>query len=230
MLALWAYFVCHPTTRRVYNGEENRRRVKRGQTAVFYLIDGYNLLHAMGALHPQVAPGELERARKRLISLLKGSFGDDAVNVTVVFDAHRRAGGLPEQSMDHGIQVLFAVGRPEADDLIEEIIRSTSVPRQLTVVSNDHRIQTAAQRRRCPVLDCEQFLRILENRRPQPPPTASIDTKPAAPSEGETHYWVREFANLADDPAFEELFDPFDFLKSARDEPQSPESSPSSSN
>ena len=44
------------------------------------------------------------------------------------------------------IRVRFAVGFDEADDLIEQIIARHSVPKQLTVVSSDNRIKTAATR------------------------------------------------------------------------------------
>ena len=50
-----------------------------------YLIDGYNLLHAMGILHGRTGPTGLEKARLGLLGLLKGAYGDEASAVTVVF-------------------------------------------------------------------------------------------------------------------------------------------------
>ena len=49
-----------------------------------YLIDGYNLLHAMGVLRGKVGPQGLEKARLRLLGLLRGVYGKDAGAVTVV--------------------------------------------------------------------------------------------------------------------------------------------------
>ena len=49
-----------------------------------YLIDGYNLLHALGRLQTRTG---LEKARLRLLSRLHTAFGNESVHVTVVFDA-----------------------------------------------------------------------------------------------------------------------------------------------
>ena len=84
--------------------------------------------------------------------------------------------------------------------------------RQLKFVSDDHRIQRAARRRHCAVLGCGAFLDELERRRRQrtPPPREGGDKPPGA-SRQDTSHWLREFADLADDPDFKELFNPFDF-------------------
>ena len=60
-----------------------------------YLIDGYNLLYAMGVLGGPVGPHGLEKARLRLLGLLHGSFAEESFTVTVVFDA--AAGETPEK-------------------------------------------------------------------------------------------------------------------------------------
>src|SRR6266852_850781 len=105
-----------------------------------YLIDGYNLLHAMGLLRPKnTAPKALENARFDLLDRLCAFFGDGASNLTVIFDAERvpRRG---QAALDYrGLHVQFAL-RQEADDLIEALIQSEASPKTLTVVSDDHRI------------------------------------------------------------------------------------------
>src|SRR5258707_1335531 len=102
-----------------------------------YLIDGYNLLHAMGALQGRVGPQGLEKARLRLLGLLRASYEDQASAITVVFDAAGAPPGSKEEQDFQGIQVRFAVHQKEADELIEDLIHHDSVPRQLTVVSDD---------------------------------------------------------------------------------------------
>ena len=88
----------------------------------------------------------------------------------------------------------------------------------LTVVSDDHRIQQAARRRRCVVSGCGDFLQALEWRR-KPPPAAPGEppAKPAGVSREETQHWLDEFADLADDPALKELQDPPEFFEDERD-------------
>ena len=61
-----------------------------------YVIDGYNLLHAMGLLGGRAGPHGLEKARGQLVGLLRGGFGGQAGAVTVVFDAaNAHAGSNP---------------------------------------------------------------------------------------------------------------------------------------
>ena len=76
----------------------------------------------------------------------------------VVFDAANPPRDRPSLFAIQGLEVQFAVGYPEADDLIEELIASHSAPKRLTVVSADHRVQQAAKRRGCTVFYSEPWL------------------------------------------------------------------------
>jgi uncharacterized protein len=180
---------------------------------MLYLIDGYNLLHALGVLHGRKGPDALQRARLRLLGTLHGGFGDQASQVTVVFDAANAPPGATEVQDYRGMHVRFAVHQEQADDLIELLIRRASAPRQLTVVSDDHRIQQAARRRHCVAQGCGDFMDWLEQRRrPRAPaPAKEPPAKPQGSSEAETQHWLEEFADLEDSPEMKELFDPFGF-------------------
>jgi len=178
---------------------------------MLYLIDGYNLLHAIGVAPGREGPKALHFARLRLLTMLRGAFADDSSHVTVVFDAAGAPTGSTEVHDYKGIEVRFAVHHEEADDLIELLIQKAPVPRRLTVVSNDHRIQQAARRRQCIVLGCDAFLDWLERRRPPQRPTRRASAKPEKLSAEESAHWQREFADLDNDPAMKELFDPFGF-------------------
>lgn len=178
-----------------------------------YLIDGYNLLHAMGLLHGKVGPTGLAKARLGLLGLLWGVYGPEATTVTVVFDAaHAPPGALAEQEY-HGIHVRFAVAQEQADDLIEALIRHDSAPKRLTVVTDDHRIRDAAERRRCIVSGCTEYLEWLErHRREKGRPARPADPKPEHLSDEETQHWLREFASLQNDAGLKELSDPPEFF------------------
>lgn len=184
---------------------------------MLFLIDGYNLLHALGVAPKRTGSRGLEAARGRLLGLLRGSCGDDAGQVTVVFDAARAPPGAEAEQDYHGIQVRFAVGEFQADDLIEKLIRKASAPKQLTVVSDDHRIQQAARRRRCIVAGCAAYLQQLERQRQRQRarPKPAAPAKPEAASSADTQFWLKEFGSLADDPDFKEAFNPFDFEEDA---------------
>lgn len=102
----------------------------------------------------------------RLIQRLSTHLSDDLCRRTcVVFDAANPPRDRPHQFRISGIDVRFAVGYPEADDLLQELISSHSAPKGLAVVSSDHRVQAAARRRSCTVFDAQPWLdELLEGR------------------------------------------------------------------
>jgi predicted RNA-binding protein with PIN domain len=158
-----------------------------------YLVDGYNLLHAMGLLGGRVGPHGLEKARARFLGLLHGSFGDKASTVTVVFDARHAPPNVDKEQHYRGVHVVFAMGGQEADDVIEKLVGLASAPKSLHVVSDDHRIQQTARRRRCVVLGCEEFLTELERRRKESRRAQETSEKIEKLSEQETRRWLKEF-------------------------------------
>ncbi|HMC65658.1 MAG TPA: NYN domain-containing protein [Gemmataceae bacterium] len=177
-----------------------------------YLIDGYNLIYAMGMLRKRAGPTGLLKARRGLLGLLRGAYGEDASQVTVVFDARGAPAGAVEEEDYEGIHVRYAVHQEQADDLIESLIQHHSAPRQLTVVSDDHRLQQAARRRQCMAVGCGDYIDWLaRHRQERKRRSPEGETKPEHVSEHETERWLQEFRDLADDPALKEVFDPFDF-------------------
>jgi predicted RNA-binding protein with PIN domain len=175
---------------------------------VHYLIDGYNLLHHVGLLTGRVGPSGLEKARRALLEHLSGRFGEQAVNVTVVFDAQRAPPTAADTLQHQGIQVFFTRSE-EADDLIEELIRRASAPKLLTVVSNDRRIREAARRRQCPVVECVEFWDTLGQRtKGRPDGPGAGEGKRDRVSRGEAQQWLEEFGDLDEDAGFKELFGP----------------------
>ncbi len=180
---------------------------------MLYLIDGYNLLHALGMMQRRAGPHGLEKARLRLLGMLRAAHGDEASAVTVIFDGAHAPPGVPHELEYQGIHVIFAVGREQADDLIERLIRRASAPKHLAVVSDDHRIQRAAQRRRCRVLGCADYLDDLDRRRQRRRPATEESSKPDGISADETEHWLREFGNLQDQPKWKKLVDPPEFFE-----------------
>ncbi len=172
-----------------------------------YLIDGYNLLHAMGVIRGRPGPTGLEKARLRLLGLLSGTYGPEAERVTVVFDGAGAQPGAVEVKEYKGLRVRFAGRRQEADDLIETLINHDSAPKTLHVISDDHRIQQAARRRHCVVVGCADFLDWLGRKRRQNkrvlPETGA---KPENVSEAEAERWLREFGYLEEDPDLKDFF------------------------
>ena len=134
----------------------------------FFLIDGYNVLHAAGLARPTYGPGDLERARHRLLRLLTNYLSPREVDrATVLFDAFDAPAGLSRHASFEGLQILFAEKGSDADSLIEDLIQSHSAPRQIIVVSSDHRLQKAARKRRSKSIDSVTFLDEILHRTPR---------------------------------------------------------------
>lgn len=168
-----------------------------------YLIDGYNLLHAL--LGPPASSRHgLEAARQRLLDRLHELPQIVPARLTVVFDAQRTPGGIPTELYYRGIYLQFSKGRT-ADDLIEDLIRADLQPHTLTVVSDDHRLQAAARRRPCAYFDCLDWVDRMKQ--PKAARVAQRAEKPEAV--GNTEEWLETFAGLD----LKDLDDPDVFLR-----------------
>jgi predicted RNA-binding protein with PIN domain len=178
-----------------------------------YLIDGYNLLHAMGVIRGRLGPAGLEKARGRLLGLLRGSYDkDEAAQVTVVFDAAEAPPGIEEEQIFHGIRVRYAACYPEADDMIEWLVRHEATPAKLTVVSDDRRLQQAAVRKKCIALGCQEYLKELDRvRKLRRNGGRDPKEKESGSSGQEMQHWLQEFADLENDPQWKEFADPYGF-------------------
>jgi predicted RNA-binding protein with PIN domain len=151
---------------------------------VLFLIDGYNVLHAVGWMPARrLTDGGLHAARTRLLDWLADRPGVAARGhrLQVVFDAlHGPADRNPEAT-HKGVRVRFS-HRQTADDCIEELVRLDRHPDRLTVVSDDRRVQAAgthAGGRGWPVRQFLDFLVDLE--RKERDGTDPVPEKPEGP-------------------------------------------------
>ncbi|MBT4723941.1 MAG: hypothetical protein HOB29_03175 [Planctomycetaceae bacterium] len=132
--------------------------------APLFLIDGYNLWWNTGEFGPDNDDGTLQGARASLTNWLITTLPANLRKKTVlVFDAKNpppNRGFLFDRS---GITTHFAVGYPDADTLMEEYIRLHHGPRNLTVVTSDHRIQRAAKRKRATAMDADRWARQIQH-------------------------------------------------------------------
>jgi len=164
------------------------------------IIDGYNLLNVAGIFAPGAGPSTLERARNALLNFLADNVAPaEAPRTTVVFDAKNAPPGLPRTAKYRGLTVRFAARGREADDLIEELIQADSAPRQLTVVSSDHRLQRAARRRKAVAIDSDVwFKQIVAEARGRE--DACIDPTDVMtqeqPSADEVDAWLQRFGDI----------------------------------
>ncbi len=132
---------------------------------LFLIIDGYNLMHAAGYGRQKYAPGGLERARNRLLTELARQIPSELTSdLVIVFDA---AEAEVREDQDPKIaaskfKVRFSEPGTDADSTIEAMLASHSSPKQILVISSDHRLHKAAARRQARCIDSEEFLKVLE--------------------------------------------------------------------
>ncbi len=173
-----------------------------------FLIDGYNLIHALGLVRKQIAPKELETARRRLLDFLHERLEPLAGDITVVFDAKRKPRHLPSEFAEGRIQVRFAGRNQEADDVIEDLLAQNNVPQRLVVISEDRRLRDAATRRRARSWGAQELLDHLE-RRPKiktPKSAATIEQPRLSPAE--VQHWLREFEGVELPNEYRDFLDP----------------------
>jgi predicted RNA-binding protein with PIN domain len=108
-----------------------------------------------------------------LLHLLARSHRDSREEIIVVFDGARVSGGTPSEGR---IRVLFSRPPSTADD---ELMRLARQWREgAAVVSSDRKVQAAARRAGCPVLEVAQFLEGLEAGSRLAPSDSANDTAP----------------------------------------------------
>jgi uncharacterized protein len=157
-----------------------------------YLIDGYNLMYALGLVRRNGGRAGWQRARSIMLDWLADRLGAAASNTTVIFDAQNSLGGVIEES-HRGLYIIRDRGRT-ADDLIEDILREEKSPETLTVVSNDARVREAASRRGCRVQRCSEHVDSLLTAAAPKGPFVDYDEKDESPmSPEETAEWMKAF-------------------------------------
>ncbi len=176
--------------------------------ALAFLIDGYNLIHALGLVHKHVVPHELETSRLRLLEFLHERLEPTTGEITLVFDAKRKPRHVPSEYSDGQIRVVFAGRDQEADDVIEKLLAEHPAPARLVVVSEDRRLRQAASRRHALSMGCQELLDYME--KGLAPPTSASRPTPPEPhlSKTEVKQWLEEFHDLELPDEFRDFLDP----------------------
>ncbi len=154
--------------------EDGGRGGGQRMARIYLIIDGYNLLHAAGLGRRRHGPGDLERARQRLVAMLQQRLDAGTLSdTTIVFDAPARQEAEGESGQAGamrtergGLSIRYSAGGRDADAEIEQMLGLHSSPGQVLVVSGDHRLHKAAGGRRATCLDSEKFLELLESANP----------------------------------------------------------------
>ena len=142
-----------------------------------FLIDGYNLLHAMARGRATT------EARQGLVSLIEAYCRTGGYRARIVFDA---TGGMKRREERGPLEIRTVAQGRTADEEILDAVASTDDRTGYTVISNDLAIVKSAEKKGFKVMPCEDFARLI-TARPETP------EKGDSASAGEVDYWMREF-------------------------------------
>jgi len=165
--------------------------------AMLHLIDGYNLLYAVGYARPSATSKQFQRAREKMLEWLNEAHPSPE-NILVVFDAHKASRPTIGEQISGKIRVRYS-HKMIADDLIEDMIRAAARPTLITVVSNDTRLQESGRRRGCVIWRTEDLIDWMQ---PPTPTKVLIEeefTKPDKVNPAEIAEYLDVFGDADDD-------------------------------
>jgi uncharacterized protein len=160
------------------------------------IIDAFNVLHVTGALDPQYAGPGLADLADLIATSRWGQIRSSLICDGPGVNARMKPPG--------NVEIIYAGAGKDADSLIESIVRASSAPRFLSVVSSDRRIQKAAKKRRAEVISSDAFLQRLNldaNRQSSSKPSPPRHLKPDGPIPSpEVKKWLSQFGISDSDP------------------------------
>ena len=155
---------------------------------MFYIIDGYNLLHSInkGCEDDEVVS---DIAMCRIIGAYLYQTRE---NGRIVFDGIGPPEKIPFENV-RNTEVVFSGERTDADTVIENQIAASSAPKNTTIVSSDRRLRDAARARKAVSLKSDEFWhevikQVTKKQGPKEPPA-----KRTGITSSEAELWLEEF-------------------------------------
>lgn len=150
------------------------------------LIDGYNLMHAIGYVNAAIS---WEASRGRFLDWLAATPAAKTQpgRLHIIFDAQKGPANAPHETTHRGLKVSYA-HRATADDRIEELLAGAVRPKDVVVVSNDNRLAEAARRVGATSWSSQEFSDwlITEETPGRTPAERGEPEKPTKPDDDET--------------------------------------------
>ncbi len=103
------------------------------------IIDGYNVVHALEA-YAQYLPASVDLACSALIEQVRVIHDVEGVTTTLVFDGNGNTVDIQKPGNQPGFSVVYSPRDVSADGIIEQIVRKSSDPPNVTVASRDNMI------------------------------------------------------------------------------------------
>ena len=153
-----------------------------------FLIDGYNLMHAIKACDELFAPVDDVTLCERIEYYLQKT----STTGTVVFDGI----GPPDKRGLHNsacLSVIFSGAHIEADTVIEHKIDTCKNTAKLTVVSNDRRLRNAAKNSKAVSMLCIDFWNAVQTYWCAPCKKTEPPAKQQGLNQHQTNQWLDIF-------------------------------------
>jgi len=152
------------------------------------IIDGYNLLRSVQELDEQaelINEIQLCRVLDRYLKII-GQNGE------IIFDG---TGPLEKFGFENvtNLEVVFVGLSTDADTVIENKIKASTAPRQLTVISSDRRLQKAAHTRKTTLVKSHIFWNKLQKQLSRRRKIKEPAAKRLGLTESETQQWLKFF-------------------------------------
>ena len=102
----------------------------------YLLVDGYNIIFAWNELK-KLAEESIDAARDRLITIMCNYQGVKKMELILVFDAYKVAGGVGSVAKHGNIYVVYTKEAETADQYIEKTSHILSKNYKVTVATSD---------------------------------------------------------------------------------------------
>lgn len=170
---------------------KNRNKEKRDDEKLYrkrsdqeyLLVDGYNIIYAWEELR-ELADGNIDGARGRLLDILCNYQAMKRLRVIVVFDAYRVEGHAAEWFDYHNIQVVFTKEAETADAYIERFAHENGRKYCVSVATSDRLEQIIIQGQGCRLVSARELYEELEELKE----TLRQDYEDRHPGEGRKSY------------------------------------------
>lgn len=144
-----------------YTGPINRVVAKKEIKEEYLLVDGYNIIHAWPELK-DLADGNMDGARMKLIETLSNYQGFRKCQIIVVFDAYRVQRHAEEAIDFNNIHIIYTREAQTADQYIERFSHENKKKYSITVATSDGLEQLIVRGAGCSLLSAAELKTEIE--------------------------------------------------------------------
>ena len=155
---------------------------------MMFIIDGYNLLHAI----PKVDESMALITDLQLCRIVDNFLKQTGNSGEIIFDGIGPPDKTGFDNMSR-LEISFSGLNTDTDTIIEDKISASTAPKRLIIVSSDRRIRKAARARKAISLKSEEFWNNIDKQLSKKRRKKEPEAKRSGLSESETKQWLDFF-------------------------------------